>query len=53
MNQIMLKKIFTVAALGIASACFTGCETMNNTHKGTITKADFGATPEGDRKSVV
>ncbi len=47
MNKITLKKIFTVAALGIAAACFTGCETMNNTPKGTITKADFGATPEG------
>ena len=47
MNQITLKKFFTVTALGIAAACFTGCETMNNTPKGTITKADFGATPEG------
>ena len=43
MNQITLKKFFTVTALGIAAACFTGCETMNNTPKGTITKADFGA----------
>ena len=47
MNQITLKKFFAVTVLGIAAACFTGCETMNNTPKGTITKADFGATPEG------
>ena len=42
-----LKKIFAGASLGIAAACLTGCETMNNTPKGTITKADFGQTPEG------
>ena len=43
----MLEKMFAIASLGIATACFTGCETMNNTSKGTITKADFGKTPEG------
>ena len=38
--------LLTVTLLGIAAACFTGCMTMN-TPQGTITKADFGATPEG------
>ncbi len=45
MNKII--QLLTVTTLGIAAACFTGCETMNNTPKGTITKADFGKTPEG------
>jgi aldose 1-epimerase len=52
MNQITLKKIFAVASLGIAAACFTGCETMNNTPKGTITKADFGKTTEGQAVEI-
>jgi aldose 1-epimerase len=42
-----LKQLFVVTSLGIAAACFTGCESMSNTPKGTITKADFGKTPEG------
>jgi aldose 1-epimerase len=44
-----MKKIIhliTVTALGIAAACFTGCQTMN-TSKGTITKSDFGKLPDG------
>ena len=40
-------QLITVTSLGIAAACFTGCESMSNTPKGTITKADFGQTPEG------
>jgi aldose 1-epimerase len=43
-NQVL--KLIAVASLGIATACFTGCETMN-TSKGTITKANFGKTPDG------
>jgi len=42
----IITKILTVASLSVAAACFTGCQTMNNT-KGTITKSDFGKTPEG------
>ena len=45
-----MKKIIhliTLTALGISAACFTGCESMSNTPQGTITKADFGKTPEG------
>jgi aldose 1-epimerase len=40
-------QLLTVTSLGIFAACLTGCETMSNTPKGTITKADFGKTPEG------
>ncbi len=40
-------QLITLTALGISAACFTGCESMSNTPKGTITKADFGQTPEG------
>ena len=47
MNKNKLIKIIAVTSLGIAAACFTGCSTMNNTSKGTITKADFGKTPDG------
>ncbi len=32
---------------GITTACVTGCETMNNTPKGSITKSDFGMSPDG------
>lgn len=45
-----MKKIIhliTVTALGLAAACLTGCETMSNNPKGTITKSDFGQTPDG------
>lgn len=38
---------FAVASLALAAATFTGCMTMNNTPTGTITKADFGQTPDG------
>jgi aldose 1-epimerase len=39
-------QLLTIAALGIASANFTGCTTMNKP-KGTITRSDFGTTPAG------
>ena len=50
MNKNKLIKIIAVMSLGIAAAGLTGCETMDkdiNIPKGTITKADFGKTPEG------
>ncbi len=47
MRSNTLKLFIAVTSLGIAAAFFTGCETMNNTPKGTITKADFGKTSEG------
>jgi aldose 1-epimerase len=37
----------TITALGLLAACFTGCDTMSNSSKGTITKADFGKMPDG------
>lgn len=37
----------TITSLGILAAGLTGCSTMSNTSKGTITKTDFGATPDG------
>ena len=37
----------SVVSLGIAAAGFTGCESMNHTAPGTITKADFGQTADG------
>jgi aldose 1-epimerase len=45
MNTLI--KLFTVASVSIAAACLTGCESMSNTSKGTITKTDFGKTPDG------
>jgi aldose 1-epimerase len=49
MNTIT--KLLTVTTLGIAAACFTGCETMN-TPKGTITKASFGQTLDGQAVEI-
>jgi aldose 1-epimerase len=40
-------QLVTFTSLGVFVACFTGCESMSNSTKGTITKADFGKTPEG------
>jgi aldose 1-epimerase len=40
-------QLVTIASLGLLAACLTGCNTMSNTPKGTITKADFGQTPDG------
>ena len=45
MNKII--QLITVTSLGLFAACFTGCESMSNIPKGTITKADFGKTTEG------
>jgi aldose 1-epimerase len=39
-------QLITVASLGLSAACFSGCSTMK-TSNGTITKADFGITPDG------
>jgi aldose 1-epimerase len=38
--------LLTVTTVGIAAACLTGCTTMNKS-KDTITKSDFGKTPDG------
>ena len=48
-NSIMNKNIpfITITALGFLAACLTGCDTMSNSSKGTITKADFGKMPDG------
>ena len=44
MNKII--QLITVTSLAISAACFSGCTTMK-TPNGTITKADFGTTPDG------
>jgi aldose 1-epimerase len=49
MNKLI--QLITITSLGIAAACFSGCTTMN-TPKGTITKADFGKTPEGQNVEI-
>jgi aldose 1-epimerase len=46
MNHNTLIKFITIASLGVA-ACLTGCKSMNNSSKGSISKADFGKTPQG------
>jgi aldose 1-epimerase len=45
MNKFI--QIITVATLGIFAAYLTGCESMSNSSKGTITKSAFGQTPDG------
>jgi len=40
-------QLITVTTLGLLAAGLTGCDTMSNTPKGTITKADFGTMPDG------
>jgi aldose 1-epimerase len=48
-NNTMKKitQIIAVATVGTVAALLTGCDTMSNTPKGTITKADFGQTTDG------
>jgi aldose 1-epimerase len=45
MNKFI--QLVTVTSLGFLTACLTGCESMSNSSKGTITKTDFGKMPEG------
>ena len=45
MNKLI--PFITITALGLLAACLTGCDTMSNSSKGTITKADFGKMPDG------
>jgi aldose 1-epimerase len=45
MNKIV--QLITVTSLGFFAACLTGCNTMSNASKETITKAAFGTTPDG------
>jgi len=45
MNKII--QLITVTSLGFFAACLTGCDTMSNSSKGTITKSDFGKMPDG------
>jgi aldose 1-epimerase len=43
-------QLFTVTSLGLLATGLTGCHTcknMSDANKGTITKADFGKTPDG------
>ena len=42
-----IAQIFAFAAAGIVAAGLTGCYTMTNIYKGTITKADFGTMSDG------
>src|SRR5450631_2419667 len=49
MNKLI--QLLSVTTVGIATACLTGCETMN-TSKGTIKKADFGKTPSGQAVEI-
>jgi aldose 1-epimerase len=42
-----INQIISVTSLGLAAMCFTGCDTMNNIPKGSITKSDFGQAPDG------
>jgi len=45
MNKII--QLITVTSLGLFAAGLTGCDTMSNTPKGTITQEPFGTTPDG------
>jgi len=46
-----LTRLITVTSVSIAAACFNGCATMN-TPKGSITKADFGKTADGQAVEI-
>ena len=39
-------QILTLATIGLIATCLTGCTAMSKSH-GTITKVDFGKTPDG------
>lgn len=52
MKKNKLIQLTAVTALALAAACFTGCETMNHKLKSSITKADFGKTPDGQAVEI-
>ena len=45
MNKIF--QLITITSLGLLAAGITGCHTMSNTPKGTITESAFGKLPDG------
>ncbi len=45
MNKLI--PLITVTSLGIAAMCLTGCLSMNKDLQDSITKQDFGTTPDG------
>ncbi|HEU5396831.1 MAG TPA: aldose epimerase family protein [Verrucomicrobiae bacterium] len=47
MNKNQLVRVITAALLPVITAGLTGCQSMNTASKGSITKADFGKTPQG------
>ena len=47
MNQNTLIKMVAITAVGIVAACLTGCESINKSMNGSITKTNFSQTPSG------
>ena len=47
MIRSKLVKVIAVASLGIATAFFSGCESMNSSATSSVIKSDFGKTPDG------
>ena len=41
-----------LATAGLGAACLVGCASMSSTKTSTITKADFGKTPEGQAVEI-
>lgn len=47
-----IKQTIMLATAGLGAACFVGCSTMSPNPNSTITKADFGKTPEGQAVEI-
>src|ERR1039458_9670670 len=48
----MKQNITQTMAAGLLAVSLVGCETMSTNPKSTITKADFGKTPEGQAVDI-
>jgi aldose 1-epimerase len=47
-----IKHTIMLATAGLGAACFVGCSTMSPNPNSTVTKADFGKTPEGQAVEI-
>jgi aldose 1-epimerase len=47
-----MNRFFAIVAFGLLAMSFTGCNSMSNLTNGSITKADFGKTKDGQNVDI-